>query len=357
MWNVHVAPGSGSVTFSWNARPEIAGIAGYYAICDSSHRYVQKELLDGAATTLTLTGLDPDDVCTCKLSVEEFIPNGHGDRVFFQTTQLSTKTLPDLPGPISNPFLVAHQRGVTLTWGSSAGATSYVISRGEGDPAQSFKEVARIGPATNWTDTGLEGWTLYAYRIRGLNEAGSGWEAETRSIETFGDPSVVNLGPVAFAPIPVNSTSVPGQSFVASASGALMGVEVSVTETGSVAGRSDDLIVLLYDRVGFLGVGSKAPGGRFYVPPSPVGGSPGALQANEVGTGYYDFSRSGIQLVEGAQYAFEITNCTGRLCNVDDDFEVGLLALTNDVYPGGTAFQNGTEIAGDLAFKVYVRPE
>ncbi|MDX2006384.1 MAG: PQQ-dependent sugar dehydrogenase [Meiothermus sp.] len=92
------------------------------------------------------------------------------------------------------------QNAATLSWEAAPSAQDYTLERGQGASPSSWTPLALTAPgALGHTDTGLTASTLYSYRLRANNAAGSsGWA--TLSLTTLAEPP----SPPPPAPTPPN---------------------------------------------------------------------------------------------------------------------------------------------------------
>jgi hypothetical protein len=157
------------------------------------------------------------------------------------------------------------------------------------------------------------------------------------------DPVVDQSNLVSSGNLVVNDLQSVGQTFTASRTGRLVGIEVAVMR-GTATGL--DTLVLEVLAAGLsLGIVSLAGSA---IPQGPSGGTvPNPLDLTTIGTGYFDLTALGAQVVAGGSYLLKLTNASSG------DFRVGISA---SVYAGGTAMVNDNPAANlDLAFKVFVQ--
>jgi hypothetical protein len=106
---------------------------------------------------------------------------------------------------------------VSLGWSDVGGETGFLVERqSNGGP---FVQVGQVGEcAVNWSDSGLNADTTYAYRIRAFNSAGDSLYSSTASATTSPGPSTVPMPYVANAAQGV-SIAVPGTTATVSVLG------------------------------------------------------------------------------------------------------------------------------------------
>ncbi len=111
------------------------------------------------------------------------------------TTAEAFATPQAAPGSFGAVTLVPGDKTVTLSWGTSTGATRYTIRRAtsESGPFELIKELAE-GP---YTDTALTNGTLYFYKVSAINSNGTAVEAATVNTTPFGLPGSFTVTPTA----------------------------------------------------------------------------------------------------------------------------------------------------------------
>lgn len=150
--------GATFVTLAWDAASDDIGVDAYHLRQDG----VVVNTVDGATTSHTITGLDPDTTYGFAVEAEDTGGNvtpGPATEVTTVAAALLTVT-PDVGG-------VAE-----LLWDPAAGAAGYRIFRGpEGGPLVAVADVD-VG-VTTYEDAGLAASTAYTWRVDQLDDVGS----------------------------------------------------------------------------------------------------------------------------------------------------------------------------------------
>lgn len=240
---------------------------------------------------------------------------------------------------LTAPRHLAARRGigeVELGWDASPGATSYdVLSYVD------YVGFTKVGTTTmtSFIHSGVgSGQDLY-YQVKASRAADSVVSNAVRVIAQRGTLDATNLGDQAQGTVSVDSTSAPGQSFIATRAGRLEGIEVSSAPLP--ANQAEGTATLnLYDSQGLL-LGAQqftwAFGGCCDPPP---------LSTTLLGSGLIDLGPLNLNVTAGEVLRFEIGHSSQSM----------ELLQTGDRYAGGMEFLNGVAVPGsDLAFKVLIQ--
>ena len=99
---------------------------------------------------------------------------------------------PALPAPTGLAASLVGDHGLTLSWGSVAGAAGYNIYRGSGGGQPTTRLNATPQSGTSYTDSGLTAGTAYSYLVRATDGGGSeGASSAVLSVTTTGLPPAI----------------------------------------------------------------------------------------------------------------------------------------------------------------------
>jgi fibronectin type 3 domain-containing protein len=186
--NLTVTPGNTTATLSWTG--STSGSPTSYTIyrgtASDGEATAPVGTTNGTTTTFTDTGLHNGTTYFYNVAANNSV-GVSPDSNEVSTTPAVTSTVPPAPTGLA---ATAGNSAATLTWNSSAGATSYSIYRGTAPGAEA---TAAIGTASSnsFTDTGLANGTTYYYKVTASDTAGTSASSNEASATPSGSGSVL----------------------------------------------------------------------------------------------------------------------------------------------------------------------
>ena len=173
------AQSSTQVSLSWTAATDNVGVTGYrIERCTGSGctNFAQIAAPAGTGTTYNDTSLTAGTTYTYRVRAVDAAGNlGPYSNTAAATTPAPSDTQPPTaPGSLTTSAFSATQ--LNLSWVAATdnvGVTGYRIERCTGSGCSNFAEIAAIGAATVYFNTGLSSNTTYTYRVRASDAAGN----------------------------------------------------------------------------------------------------------------------------------------------------------------------------------------
>ena len=165
-----VTPGNGSATLTWKG--STSGSPTSYSIyrgtISDGEAVTAVGTVSGTTLTFTDTGLTNGKTYFYNVAANNSV-GVSPDSNEVSVTPAASATVPPAPAGLA---ATAGNGSVGLTWGASAGATSYSIYRGTAPGAEGS---TAIGTATSasFTDSGLTNGTAYYYKVTASNSVGA----------------------------------------------------------------------------------------------------------------------------------------------------------------------------------------
>ncbi|MCR8635712.1 fibronectin type III domain-containing protein [Paenibacillus radicis (ex Xue et al. 2023)] len=156
---------NGQVALKWNA---VSGATSYN---------IKRSTVNGGSyqTLTTVPGLSYTDTSVSVgtayyyvISAVNSVGEGSDSVQVSCTPAIVTVVAPSAPTSVN---AAAGDAQVTITWGSTSGATSYKVKRSTTD-GQNYSEIANNITTTNYKDTNVTNGTVYYYVVNAVNEAG-----------------------------------------------------------------------------------------------------------------------------------------------------------------------------------------
>jgi hypothetical protein len=168
--NLTVTPGNGSATLTWNG--STSGSPTSYSIyrgtISDGEAITPVGTVSGTTATFTDTGLTNGKTYFYNVAANNSV-GVSPDSNEVSVTPAASATAPPAPTGLT---ATAGNGTVGLTWGASAGATSYSVYRGTAPGAEGTTPVGTTA-STSFTDTGLTNGTAYYYKVTASNSAGA----------------------------------------------------------------------------------------------------------------------------------------------------------------------------------------
>jgi hypothetical protein len=167
-------------------------------------------VLSGSGTSFTETSLSPGVV----YHYVAFAYNGSGVTTNYATSlplQASQITVPDLP--VSSAPTLISQNGFTANWAAVTGAVDYALDVSADDFATLISGYSNLatGNVTSLAVTGLSGGSLYKFRVRSVNSAGSSANSTEQAALTIPDtPAGLASSLITATSFKVDWSAVPG---------------------------------------------------------------------------------------------------------------------------------------------------
>jgi fibronectin type 3 domain-containing protein len=207
--NLAVTPGNGSATLTWqgstSGNPTSYSI--YRGTISDGEAVTPVGTVSGTTTTFTDTGLTNGKTYFYNIAANNSVGVSPDSNEVSVIPAVSA-TIPPAPTGLN---ATAGNGSVGLTWGASAGATSYSVYRGTAPGAEGSTPVGTI-TSTSFTDTGLTNGTAYYYKVTASNSVG----ASPSSNEATATPASGSGGLLLSQGKPATASSVQGAGYPAS---------------------------------------------------------------------------------------------------------------------------------------------
>jgi fibronectin type 3 domain-containing protein len=168
--NLAVTPGGGSATLTWkgstSGNPTSYSI--YRGTISDGEAVTPVGTVSGTTLTFTDTGLTNGKTYFYNVAANNSV-GVSPDSNEVSVTPAASATVPPAPTGLA---ATAGNGSVGLTWGASAGATSYSVYRGTASGAEGTTPIGTTTSAS-FTDTGLTNGTAYYYKVTASNSAGA----------------------------------------------------------------------------------------------------------------------------------------------------------------------------------------
>jgi fibronectin type 3 domain-containing protein len=179
-----ITPGNTTATLSWTA--SASGSPTSYTIYrgtkSDGEAVTPVATTNGTTTTITDTGLKNGTTYFYNVAANNAVGISP-DSNEVSVTPAASATVPPAPTGLA---ATAGNGSVGLTWGASAGATSYSVYRGTAPGAEGTTPIGTT-TSTSFTSTGLTNGTAYYYKVTASNSAGvSPSSNETTATPTSG---------------------------------------------------------------------------------------------------------------------------------------------------------------------------
>ncbi|MDQ2811475.1 MAG: discoidin domain-containing protein [Actinomycetota bacterium] len=208
--NLAVTPGNDSATLTWQG--STSGSPTSYSIyrgtISDGEAVTPVGTVSGTTTTFTDTGLANGKTYFYNVAASNSV-GVSPDSNEVSVVPAASATVPPAPAGLN---ATAGNGSVGLTWGASAGATSYSVYRGTAPGAEGTTAVGTTTSAS-FTDTGLTNGTAYYYKVTASNSAGaspSSNEATATPASGSGGGGLLSQGQ------PATASSVQGAGYPAS---------------------------------------------------------------------------------------------------------------------------------------------
>jgi fibronectin type 3 domain-containing protein len=168
--NLAVTPGNASATLKWTG--STSGSPTSYSIyrgtISDGEAVTPVGTVSGTTTTFTDTGLSNGKTYFYNVAANNSVGVSPDSNEVSVIPAVSA-TVPPAPTGLA---ATAGNGSVGLTWGASAGATSYSVYRGTAPGAEGGTPVGTT-TSTSFTDTGLTNGTAYYYKVTASNSVGA----------------------------------------------------------------------------------------------------------------------------------------------------------------------------------------
>jgi fibronectin type 3 domain-containing protein len=168
--NLAVTPGGGSAALTWkgstSGNPTSYSI--YRGTISDGEAVTPVGTVSGTTLTFTDTGLTNGKTYFYNVAANNSV-GVSPDSNEVSVTPAASATVPPAPTGLA---ATAGNGSVGLTWGATAGATSYSVYRGTASGAEGTTPIGTTTSAS-FTDTGLTNGTAYYYKVTASNSAGA----------------------------------------------------------------------------------------------------------------------------------------------------------------------------------------
>ena len=170
------ATSSTSVSLTWNASTDNVGVTGYRVFrCEGTTCTNFAQVGAPTGTTFTNTGLNGGTVYRFAVKAIDAAGNlsAYSTTVNVTTPAGADTTPPSVPSGLTGT--ATGSTSVSLSWTASTdnvGVTGYRVFRCEGSTCTNFAQVG-APTGTTFTNTGLNGGTVYRYAVKAIDAAGN----------------------------------------------------------------------------------------------------------------------------------------------------------------------------------------